>query len=120
MLLTSVVILGAPSVGGVAALSPQADLRLTRGLLHRRVRLSAQPGSDRGCPRAERLRQDHAPAHPGRPDPLAARSHSRCRLGLGRPCGERVWMPPEQRRTGLVLADHLLFPHLSVIDNVGL
>ena len=28
-------------------------------------------------------------------------------------------MPPAQRRTGLVLADHLLFPHLSVIENVG-
>ncbi|MHB8186705.1 MAG: ATP-binding cassette domain-containing protein [Dermatophilaceae bacterium] len=32
---------------------------------------------------------------------------------------DNVWKAPEQRRTGLVVADHLLFPPLSVIDNVG-
>ncbi len=28
-------------------------------------------------------------------------------------------LPPQARHTGLVLADHLLFPHLSALDNVG-
>ncbi len=32
---------------------------------------------------------------------------------------DNIWLAPEQRRTGLVVADHLLFPHLSVIDNVA-
>ncbi|HET8600452.1 MAG TPA: ABC transporter ATP-binding protein [Segeticoccus sp.] len=41
--------------------------------------------------------------------------------------GGQVWedaaagtrLPADQRRVGLVLADHLLFPHLSVLDNVA-
>ncbi|MDF8262750.1 ABC transporter ATP-binding protein [Luteipulveratus flavus] len=31
----------------------------------------------------------------------------------------RTWVAPQQRRVGLVLADPLLFPHLSVRDNVA-
>ena len=30
-----------------------------------------------------------------------------------------VWTPPEQRHVGLVFQDAVLFPHLSVLDNVG-
>ncbi len=29
------------------------------------------------------------------------------------------WVPPERRNLGVVLQDALLFPHLSVLDNVG-
>jgi molybdate transport system ATP-binding protein len=30
----------------------------------------------------------------------------------------RVWLPPEKRRIGMVFQDHLLFPHLSVRQNL--
>lgn len=30
----------------------------------------------------------------------------------------RIWLPPERRQVGLVFQDHLLFPHLSVRDNL--
>jgi molybdate transport system ATP-binding protein len=33
--------------------------------------------------------------------------------------GAGVRLPPEHRRVGLVLADHLLFPHLSALENVA-
>ncbi len=33
--------------------------------------------------------------------------------------GSSVWTPPEQRHVGLVFQDAVLFPHLSVLDNVG-
>jgi iron(III) transport system ATP-binding protein len=31
---------------------------------------------------------------------------------------DRVWVPPERRRVGLVFQDHALFPHLDVARNV--
>ncbi len=57
----------------------------------------------------------------------------RCLAGLDRPdsgiirCGGDVWFDaeagicrtPQQRRTGLLVQDGLLFPHLSVSENIG-
>jgi len=37
---------------------------------------------------------------------------------LDRPA-DRVWVPPERRHTGMMFQDFLLFPHLTVRDNVA-
>ncbi|WP_091463684.1 ABC transporter ATP-binding protein [Micromonospora inyonensis] len=37
---------------------------------------------------------------------------------LDRPA-TRSWIPPERRRVGVVFQDHLLFPHLSAVENVA-
>jgi molybdate transport system ATP-binding protein len=99
-------------------MSLQADIRLTRGLLHLGLELSAQPGQiiavlgPNGSGKTSLL---HTLAG------LLRCQHGQIQVGgtlWDRPA-KNLWMPPEQRRTGLVLADHLLFPHLSVIENVA-
>jgi molybdate transport system ATP-binding protein len=96
----------------------RADVRLTRGLLDLDIDLDAQPGH---------VVAVLGPNGSGKTTFLLALA-GLIRLQQGRVhvagClwespAENVWMAPEQRRTGLVLADHLLFPHLNVIDNVG-
>ena len=102
----------------MAALNLEADLRLTRGLLRLDVGLSAQPGQilavlgPNGSGKTTLL---HTLAG------LIRLQNGQIRVAgsvWDRPA-ENLWRAPQQRRTGLVLADHLLFPHLSVIDNVG-
>jgi len=98
--------------------SLQADVRLTRGLLDLSIDLSAQPGQivavlgPNGSGKTTLL---HTLAG------LIRLQHGQIHVSgsVWDSPGESIWMAPERRRTGLVLADHLLFPHLSVIDNVG-
>jgi len=95
-----------------------ADVRLTRGLLDLGVELNVRQGE---------IVAILGPNGSGKTTLLLALA-GLIRLQQGRVhiagClwedpGERVWLPPEERRTGLVLAEHLLFPHLSVVDNVS-
>lgn len=102
----------------VDAVSLQADIRLTRGLLDLGIELHAQPGQivavlgPNGSGKTTLL---HTLAG------LIRLQHGQIRVdgALWDGPADNIWMPPEHRRTGLVVADHLLFPHLSVIDNVA-
>jgi molybdate transport system ATP-binding protein len=98
--------------------SLRADVRLTRGLLDLDVELNAGPGQ---------IVAILGPNGSGKTTLLQALA-GLIRLQQGRVHiagrlwdnpAEKVWLAPEERRTGLVLADHLLFPHLSVMDNVS-
>src|SRR5665647_3191196 len=96
----------------------RADVRLTRGLLQLGVELSAQPGQivavlgPNGSGKTTLL---HTLAG------LIPLQHGQIQVAgsVWDNPADNVWTSPEQRRTGLVVADHLLFPHLSVVDNVG-
>ncbi|MGI5211543.1 ABC transporter ATP-binding protein [Plantactinospora sp. CA-290183] len=50
--------------------------------------------------------------------PLSAGHLTLAGRDLDRP-GHRVWTPAERRPIGVVFQDYLLFPHLSVLDNVA-
>lgn len=96
----------------------RADIRLTRGMLQLGIELSAQPGQivavlgPNGSGKTTLL---HTLAG------LIRLQHGQIEVAgsVWDSPAQNVWMSPEQRRTGLVVADHLLFPHLSIIDNVG-
>jgi len=95
-----------------------ADVQLTRGLLDLSLELSAKSGM---------VLAVLGPNGSGKTTLLQALAGLiRLQRGQIRVAGsawdspaDKVWMQPRQRRTGLVLADHLLFPHLSVLDNVS-
>ncbi|MEO8519179.1 MAG: ABC transporter ATP-binding protein [Dermatophilaceae bacterium] len=96
----------------------RADVRLTRGLLDLEISLDAQPGQvvavlgPNGSGKTTLLLAlaGLIPLQQGRVQ-VAGR--------LWESPADSVRLPPEKRRTGLVVADHLLFPHLSVMDNVA-
>jgi len=99
-------------------MSLQADLGLTRGLLDLDLGLSAQPGQivavlgPNGSGKTTLL---HTLAG------LIRLQHGQIHVAgaVWDSPAQNLWVTPEQRRTGLVLADHLLFPHLSILANVG-
>ena len=45
--------------------------------------------------------------------------HGTVALGDRALAGPAAWVPPEQRRIGLVFQDYALFPHMNVAGNVG-
>ncbi len=54
-----------------------------------------------------------------RPDRGSVRLHGRTLLDIGRPGGKAVWVPPHDRGVALLAQEPLLFPHLTVFDNVA-
>jgi len=96
----------------------QADVGLTRGLLQLGIEIGAHPGQ---------IVAVLGPNGSGKTTLLHTLAGLiRLQRGQINVAGsvwdspaDNIWMAPEQRRTGLVVADHLLFPHLSVIDNVA-
>ncbi|HSF61926.1 MAG TPA: ABC transporter ATP-binding protein [Gaiellaceae bacterium] len=40
-------------------------------------------------------------------------------IGGRRVAGAGAWVPPEERRVGMVFQDYALFPHLTVAENIG-
>ncbi|MEP7370547.1 MAG: ABC transporter ATP-binding protein, partial [Dermatophilaceae bacterium] len=96
----------------------RTEIQLTRGLLDLDIDLNAEPGqvvAVLGPNGAGKTTLLHALAG------LVRLQRGRIQVAgcLWDSPEENAWMAPEKRRTGLVLADHLLFPHLSVVDNVS-
>ncbi len=98
--------------------APDAHLDVARGGFRLDVRLAVAPGEvvavvgPNGAGKTTALR-----ALAG----LLRLSAGHVRLA-GRPLDEPatgVWVPPERRRVGVVFQDHLLFPHLSAVENVA-
>jgi molybdate transport system ATP-binding protein len=98
--------------------SLDADLELERGPLNLAVTLTAHPGETvvllgpNGAGKTTLL---------GALAGLLAVDRGRISLdgeALDDP-GHKRWVPPEHRPIGVVFQDHLLFPHLSALDNVA-
>jgi molybdate transport system ATP-binding protein len=53
------------------------------------------------------------------PDAGRARLGERELFAVGQPGSERIWLPPHDRRVALLAQEPLLFPHLTVLDNVA-
>jgi molybdate transport system ATP-binding protein len=53
------------------------------------------------------------------PDVGRARLGDRELFVVGQPDAERVWLPPHDRHVALLAQEPLLFPHLTVLDNVA-
>ena len=101
-----------------APVTLDADLGVDLDDFELDVRLHAERGRDRRAARPERCRQDDdAPRHRRAPTPRPAgnprRRHPRRPRPPARGC------QAEQRPIGVVFQDYLLFPHLSVHDNVA-
>ncbi|ASW53703.1 ABC transporter ATP-binding protein [Plantactinospora sp. KBS50] len=109
-----------PGPPAVAAGDPllDADLTVRRGSFELDIRLTVRTGEvvallgPNGAGKTTALR---ALAGLTR---LAAGHIRLAGADLDRP-DERVWVPPERRRVGVVFQDYLLFPHLTALDNVA-
>jgi molybdate transport system ATP-binding protein len=100
----------------------RVDARLDRGAFTLQVALDVEPGESlavlgpNGAGKSTLLRAlaGLTPLTAGRIE-LAGRLLDR----PDGPAGAEVFVPPEQRRVGLVFQGYRLFPHLSVRDNVA-
>jgi len=103
---------------GDEALNPLlvADFRVRRGDFDLELRLTAGPGEvvalvgPNGAGKTTTLRVLAG---------LLAPQHGSITVGGQVLAGPRVWLPPHQRPVGVVFQDYLLFPHLTVLDNVA-
>ena len=68
--------------------------------------------------RPERLRQEHDPALRRRPRD-ARRRRDRHRRRIGVLFAQRIFVPPNRRRIGMVFQSYAIWPHMTVFQNVA-